>query len=198
MHVAFDRGHDDLAGGGKRFETRRLFLGLQIGLQMSDGLLHDARRLDDLRQEHLARAKQVADNVHAVHQRTFYHPNGLIDFLPRLLGVLHDKFGDAVHERVRQALLDRALTPGEVRDNPLRPALTLEFGRCLQQPIGCVLAAVEDHVLAQLAQAWIDIVIERELARVDDAHVHTGLNGMIEKYRVHGRAYGLVAAEGER
>jgi hypothetical protein len=36
-----------------------------------DGLLHDPGALDDLRQEHLAGAEQVADRVHARHQRPF-------------------------------------------------------------------------------------------------------------------------------
>ena len=42
--------------------------GLHERGQVSDGLLHDPRALDDLGQEHLARAEQVADDVHAVHQ----------------------------------------------------------------------------------------------------------------------------------
>ena len=39
--------------------------------QVGDRLLHDAGALDHLRQEHLAGAEQVADDVHAVHQRAF-------------------------------------------------------------------------------------------------------------------------------
>jgi hypothetical protein len=38
-----------------------------------DGLLHHAGGFHHLRQEHLARAEQVADDVHAVHQRAFDH-----------------------------------------------------------------------------------------------------------------------------
>ena len=36
--------------------------------QISDRLLHHAGALDHLRQEHLARPEQVADDIHAVHQ----------------------------------------------------------------------------------------------------------------------------------
>ena len=49
----------------------RGLLGLHEGRQVGDGLLHDAGGLDDLRQEHLAGAEEVADDAHAVHQRAF-------------------------------------------------------------------------------------------------------------------------------
>ena len=68
VHVALDRGHHDLALAAQA--GAGLFR-LDVGQQMGDRLLHDARRLDDLRQEHLAGAEQVADDVHAVHQRAF-------------------------------------------------------------------------------------------------------------------------------
>ena len=40
------------------------------------------------------------------------------------------------------------------------------------QPLGRIVAAVEDDVLARLAKLGIDRVIDVELAGVDDAHVH--------------------------
>ena len=71
VHVALDGGEhdlalrlDDLAGGG-----HRRLLRLHERREVGDGLLHHARRLHDLRQEHLARAEQIADDAHAVHQR---------------------------------------------------------------------------------------------------------------------------------
>ena len=33
---------------------------------------------------------------------------------------------------------------------------------------------------------------------IDDRHVHTRLDGVVEKHRMHGLAHGVVAAEGER
>ncbi len=118
--------------------------------------------------------------------------------LTRFLGVDLDVIGDAVHERMREALLDRLLAPGEVQDRLLRAAVAFELRRGFEQPVGRVGAAVLDHVLAQLAQLRVDVVVERELSGVDDPHVHTGLDGMIEKHRVHRLAHGLVAAEGKR
>ena len=59
-------------------------------------------------------------------------------------------------------------------------------------------AAVQHHVLAGLAQLGVDLVVDRELAGVDDAHVHPGLDGVVEEHRVHRLAHRLVAAERER
>ncbi len=66
-----------------------------------------------------------------------------------------------------------------------------------EQPLGGIAAPVEHHVLAGFAQFGIEIVIDGHLAGVDDAHVHSRLDGVIEKHRVHGFAHRLVAAEGE-
>ena len=114
VHVALDGRHHDLAGGGLRLEARSLLLRLEVGLQIGDRLLHHARRLDDLRQEHLAGAEQVADDVHAGHQRALDDVQRLLRLLARLLGVGLDEVGDAVHERMRQALLDRGFAPGQI------------------------------------------------------------------------------------
>ena len=77
---------------------------------------------------------------------------------------------DAVHERVRQPLLDGALPPRDVRFLLLAGALDL-LGE-LHQPLGRVRPAVEDHVLDVLEQLLRDVLVDDELAGVDDAHVH--------------------------
>ena len=62
-------------------------------------------------------AEQVADDVHAVHQRPFDHvdrPAAACSICARFLGVLDDEVGDAVHERMREPLLDRLVAPLEV------------------------------------------------------------------------------------
>ncbi len=71
------------------------------------------------------------------------------------------------------------------------------LGDC-QQALGPVRAAVEDDILAGLAQFRFDRLVDRELARVDDPHVHARLDGVIEEYRMHRLAHRLVAAERER
>ena len=44
----------------------------------------------------------------------------------------------------------------------------------------------------------IEIVVHRHLAGIDDAHVHAGLDGVIEEHRVHRLAHPFVATERER
>ena len=197
VHVALDGRQHDLA---VRALPRGAFLALllvHVGQQIGDRLLHDARRLDHLRQEHLAGAEQVADHVHAVHQRPFDHGERPLGPAARLLGIDLDEVGDAVHQGVREPLLDRPFAPGEIGLLPLLAVAAVALGQ-RQQPLGGVGAAVEHHVLAGLAQLGIEIVVDRDLPGIDDAHVHAGLDGMIEKHRVHGLAHRLVAAERER
>ena len=80
---------------------------------MGDGLLHDAGALDDLGQEHLPGAEEVADDVHPVHQRALDDLDRTGGREPRLLGVLDDEGVDALDEGVGQPFLDRPLAPGE-------------------------------------------------------------------------------------
>ena len=82
VDVALDRGHDDLAVGASRVASG-LASRLDERDQVGDGLLHHARGLHHLRQEHLAGAEQVADDVHAVHQRA-------LDDLDRAAAALAD------------------------------------------------------------------------------------------------------------
>src|SRR3546814_1341919 len=53
-----------------------------VGHEVGDGFLHDARAFDHLGQEHLAGAEEVADDVHAVHQRALDDLERLVDLLP--------------------------------------------------------------------------------------------------------------------
>ena len=78
VDVAFDGGEedlalrlDDLSGGGHGG-----FFGFHVGGQVGDGLLHDAGGFDDLREEHLAGAEEVADDGHAVHEGAFDDEEG--------------------------------------------------------------------------------------------------------------------------
>ena len=73
VDVALDRRHQDLAGGLAFAIVDAIrgigdLLRLHVRQQPGDGLLHDPRRLHHLRQEHLAGAEQVADDIHAGHQ----------------------------------------------------------------------------------------------------------------------------------
>ena len=116
VDIALD-GRDHDLPAGPQIAGRRL-LGLDIGHQMGDRLFHHAGRLDHLRQEHLAGTKKIADHIHAVHQRAFDHldraPAAGVDLEARRLGVFDHELGDAMDERMRQALSNRLGAPGEV------------------------------------------------------------------------------------
>ena len=70
----------------------------------------------------------------------------------------------------------------------------------LDEPIGRVGAAVEQHVLDALEQVGGNLLVDLQLAGVDDAHVEASADGVIEEGRVHRLAHHLElrAAEGER
>src|SRR5579864_6975988 len=99
--------------------------------------------------------------------------------------------------RVRQPLLHRPFAPGEIGFLLFLAVAAVAFGE-RQQALGGVGAAVEHHVLAGLAQFGIEIVIDRHLAGIDDAHIHAGCDGVIEEHRMHRLAHCFVAAERER
>ena len=85
------------------------------GQQVGDGLFHHAGAFDDLRQEHLAGAEQVADDLHAVHQRAFDDLQAAVVLLPRFFDVLVDEVDDALDQRMGQPLFDGAAAPGQRR-----------------------------------------------------------------------------------
>jgi hypothetical protein len=196
VHVTLDGGHDDLAVVLAHVAGAQLFF-LDEGQQVGDGFFHHAGGLHHLRQKHLAGAEQVADHVHAVHQRAFDHVERARRQLARFLGVLDDVLIDAVHQRVAEALAHGHLTPGHRLDDNFAFLLAEVVGD-LQQALGGILAAIEHHVLDALAQLGIEVVVDRQRTGVDDAHVHAGLDGVVQEHRMDGLAHGVVAAERER
>ena len=195
VHVPLDGGQHHLALRGGR-GAGGLPLALHERLEPGDRLLHDPRALHDLGQEHLAGAEEVADHLHAVHQRPLDDVQGPGQRLPRLLHVGLDVIGDAVHEGVREPFVHRSLPPGEVLGAG-RPA-PLDGLREPHHPLGGVGASVEDDVLDVGQQLRVDVLVDHELAGVDDAHVHARRDGMVEERRVHRLAHRVVAAERER
>ena len=97
---------------------------------------------------------------------------------------------------MRDALVNRLLTPGKI----LRLRFLARAAKAVgdrQHPLGAIGAAVEHHVLAGLAKLGVNLVVEGKLTCIDDAHVHAGLDGVVEEDRVHRLAHEFVAAERE-
>ncbi len=105
VDVALDRGHHDQA---VVLRCGRVLLGLDERHEVSHGLLHDPGALDDLGQEHLAGAEEVADDVHPVHQRALDDMDRPLGGLPRLLRVLDDPVVDPLDEGVDEPVVDRS------------------------------------------------------------------------------------------
>ena len=193
VNVTLDRGQQD-APGRAAVAALGLFR-LDVGHEVGHGLLHDAGALDHLRQEHLARAEQIADDVHAVHQRPLNDAQRPLGRLSRLFHVCLDVGVDALHQGMGQPLIDRQRPPGQV--------FVLLFGSALDrigegdEAFGGVGPAVEQHVLDPLQQIFGQVFVDGQLPGVDDTHVHAGADAVIEEGGVHGLAHGVVAAEGE-
>jgi hypothetical protein len=151
VHVALDGGHQHLAGRLALAAEARGLLGLHEGHEIGHRLLHDAGRFHHLRQEHLSRAEQIAHHVHAGHERAFDHVERALDALARLFRVGLDELGDAVDQRMFDALLDRPRAPFEIGGLHRAHAVALEARRGVQQALGGIRAAVEHHVLAEFA-----------------------------------------------
>ncbi|OPZ09737.1 MAG: hypothetical protein BWZ08_00202 [candidate division BRC1 bacterium ADurb.BinA292] len=197
VHVALDGRHQDaaLGGGGG---AQPLLLLLHKGEQVSDRLFHDAGALDDLGQKHLAGAEEVADDIHAVHQRTFDDLQRAVELAARLLDVLVDEFHDPLDQGVLQPFVDRQRAPGLGFLLRFAGAFGLDAVGKLDQPFGGVGAAVEQDVLDPFEQFLVDLFIHFDHAGVDDGHVEAGLARMVEEGGVHRLADAVVAAERER
>ena len=77
------------------------------------------------------------------------------------------------------------------------PALRLERLGERDEPLGRVRPPVEHHVLDPLAQLRRNLVVDAELAGVDDAHRHAGPDRVVEEHCVDRLAHRVVAAERE-
>ena len=166
---------------------------------MRHGLLHHAGGFHHLRQEHFAGAEQIAHHAHAGHQRAFDHQQRAAQLDAGFLGIGFDVGVDAFDQRVRKALLDRAVAPffGLLFTRDCSACAFQRFAE-FHQALGRVGTAIQQHVLDQHFQLRLDLLVHLEHAGIHDAHVHARRNGVIEERGVHGFADFVVAAEAER
>ena len=200
MHVALDRGGDDEALGTAGVHAGTGLLGLDVGDEVGDGLLHHASGLHHLGEEHLAGAEEVTDDVHAVHERALDDldrgSTSGHDLEAQLLGVGHDVVVDALDQGVGDALPDGIATP-LLEGGPGLFRCGVEAVGDLEQSLGGVGTPVEDDVLDAFAQLGIDLVVDHQGTGIDDAHVHAGADRVVKEDRVDRLAHGVVAPEGE-
>ena len=192
VHVAFDRGKQHLAL--RRTSGRFLFL-FHEGQQIRHGFFHDPRALDHLRQEHFPGPEEFSHDVHTVHQRAFDDLERFVVFLPGLFHVCVDELHDPLDQRMREPCFDRAFPPGIGLDRRLA-FLFHGFGE-VDQPLGRIRPPIQQDVLDQFQQVLGDLFIHAQLAGIDNRHVQPGLDGMIQKRRVHGLTHDVVPAERE-
>ena len=107
MDITLNGCHHNLAlgfGFAASGNVQALFF-FNIGNEVRYRLLHHARTFHDLRQEHFAFTKQIADHIHAIHEGAFNHLNRPAarthDVGTQLFGVVQNKVGNAMHQSVR-------------------------------------------------------------------------------------------------
>ena len=98
---------------------------------------------------------------------------------------------------MRQAVAHRFVAPAQVFD-ALLAFLAFESVGDFQQAFSRVRAAIQHHIFDAFAQVGFQIVVQRQRAGVDDAHVHARFDGVVQKHDVDRLTHQLVAAERER
>ena len=192
VDVAFDRGQEEFAPGTA---LPTLPLGLvHQRFEIDHGLFHDPGAFDHLGQKHLALPEEIADHVHAVHQGPLDDVEGGGRLLQHLFQVNLDVLGLAVLQGVFEPLFDLFPAPGPLLLPGLAPLLLDRLGKG-DQAFGGVGPAVEEHILEIFPQLRGDVLVDHELAGVDDAHVHAGPGRVVEEDRVHGLAHEFIAAK---
>ncbi len=116
--------------------------------------------------------------------------------LASFFGVFDDVLVDPFDQRVLHPLGDRRVAPSKVFARFLFAVAFDRFGE-LQQAIGRIGAAIEQHVFDTFQQVFGDFFVDFQLAGVDDAHVQTGFDGVVQKRTVNRFANAIVAAETE-
>src|SRR5690554_4508110 len=147
VNIAFHSRHEDFSLGLLASALFRLDIGNKVG----HSLLHDPGTFYHLRQEHLAIAKEIAHDVHAIHQRAFDNLNRVARPDAAFLSVFNNKGSDTFDQGMLDTLFYRPLTPRQVFFPALAALVFVALGD-LQQTIGPVVTAIEHDIFHQLFQ----------------------------------------------
>ena len=120
MYITFHRGYEYFCRTGSFFIQRTgsyvcqpalFFFRLYEWEQVCHALLHNTGTLYYLRQEHFTTTKQIANHIHPIHQRAFYHVKRLGVFYPRFFRIGIYKVSDTIYQRVFQTLFHCVAAP---------------------------------------------------------------------------------------
>ena len=196
VYIAFYRGHQDLAVGLVLGAKLLLFL-FHEGEQVGHGLFHHPGGFHHLGQEHLAFTKQVADHVHAIHERALDHVQGAGGILACQFGILVHVIGDAFHQGMFETLFHVPFTPGQILFLGFFGAASPVFFGQIEQDFGAILSAIKHHVFYGVAKFFGNIRINRQHGRVNNAHVHAIANRVVKEHGMNRFTDSVIAAEGK-
>ena len=165
--------------------------------KIGHSLFHYAGAFHDLRQKHFSVTKKVAHNFHACHQRSFNHFQSQVKFCTDFFGVLYDMFRYASHQGMNDTFFNCSFTPFSILLNFARTLCFVIFGK-IYQSFGGVFSTIEQDVFDKFQQIFGNFFVHVEHSGVDDRHVETGVNRMIQKSGMHCFAHRIITTERER
>ena len=166
MHIALYGGHQYFCGpcgfiivgtGSYVRQPAGFFLRLYKWEQVSHTLLHHARTLYHLWQEHFATAKEVTYHIHTGHQRAFNHIQRLWVFGTCFFSIRVYKISNAVYKGVLQPFFHLSAAPCVIYLN----LFAFRFYRiCKYHKALCGIGvAVQHHIFAQLTQLRLYLIV---------------------------------------
>jgi len=161
----------------------KLFL-LHERFQVSHRFFHYPCAFYHLGKKHFARAKQITDRIHSIHQWAFDDMERPFIVCPALLDILVDVIDYSVDQGMFQAFLNGCISPRFFGGFcfPL-----LFHGLCeIHQPFSCIYPAVKEDIFDLFKKFFWNILVDLQLARIDNCHVQSCLDGMVKERAVHG------------
>ena len=140
--------------------------------------------------------------IHTGHQRPFDDTYRIGIMLQRLVQIFIQKIADTFHQRMLQTFFHRrTFTPGQMRYRSLSGCTFLfclqPFGR-FYQPFGRIRTTVEYYIFDTFQDVGRNIGIQYGRSRIDNPHIHSLTDGMIQKDCMHRLADIVVSTERER
>ena len=111
--------------------------------------------------------------------------------------VLFEEIPDTLEKSMAKTFIDITGTPFVIGGMLDRSTLFFEFPGYGYQFLRCSRIAVQYYIFHNGTQLLRNIFVLHACLRIDNAHVHAGLYGVIKEHRMQRLAYIVVATEGE-